>query len=351
VRHNPAVPRKQRFPHARRHQRSHARFALIGVGLALAALLVVPSLGPRGSVLDLQGGAPNAIAQDPTPLMPALTPAPAAPVDPAAPAGSAPPAASTAPAATPNPRVGIASRPAEVAAGVPPSRLASEITGTKAPSIDVLTGYRWPLAKIRLTLHFGPTAWGSRLVKGQPFHDGIDIATFCGDRVMAAHSGVVLAAGRHYDAYMGWVGDLGPYLRRLDKNHLWSTLPIVVVTDDGNGYRSMYAHFSEVVVKSGDTVKAGQLLGYEGRTGRASGCHVHYGLFSPWETRTFLMKPDVVKRMRLPRLEIARIDPLKVLPPRAGINAPKATRPPTATPSPSPTDPTPTPSPIPTPSP
>jgi hypothetical protein len=60
---------------------------------------------------------------------------------------------------------------------------------------------------------------------------------------------------------------------------------------------------------------------------------VHYGLFSPWETATFAIRPDVVKRMKLPKLEIARVDPLLVLPPKPGVNAPKA---PKASPSPSP---------------
>jgi murein DD-endopeptidase MepM/ murein hydrolase activator NlpD len=326
--HNPAVPQNQRFPNARHQRRPRARFALAGGGLAVAALLIVPGLGPHGSALDMQGqgAAPNVIAQGPTPVIASPTPAPAA----AAPTGPAEPFG---PAATPNPRVGRSTRSAEVARGVPPSRLASEMSGTTAPDIDLLTGYRWPVAKVRLTLPFGPTPWGSRVVNGRTFHDGIDLATFCGDRVMAAHDGVVLAAGRHYDAFMGWVGDLDPYLRRLDRKRLWSTLPIVVVTDDGNGYRSMYAHFARLVVRTGDVVNAGQLLGYEGATGRASGCHVHYGLFSPWETSTFRIKPDVAKRMKLPKAEIARIDPLKILPPKAGINAPKV---PKASPNPSP---------------
>ena len=93
----------------------------------------------------------------------------------------------------------------------------------------------------------------------------------------------------------------------------------------------MYAHFSKVVVKKGDTVKAGRLLGYEGQTGRASGCHLHYGLFSPHETATFGLDPDVAKRMALPERLIARIDPMLVLPER-----PKSTKRPSAPPTASP---------------
>jgi len=190
---------------------------------------------------------------------------------------------------------------------------------TPAPP-ETLADYRSPLPHGRLTLPFGPSPWGSRLVEGETFHDGLDLATFCGDRVVAAHAGTVLASGRRYDAAMGWIGDLQPYHERLDAKHLWSTLPIVVVIDDGNGYRSVYAHFGKVVVKKGQAVKAGQLLGYEGATGRASGCHLHYGLFNPLETETFSMDPDVVKRMKVPPRQIARIDPLLVLP----QHAPKA---------------------------
>ncbi len=215
----------------------------------------------------------------------------------------------------------------------PTSRAATPIpvpTPTPAPTAPApasLTGYRWPLPRGRLTLPFGASPWGSRIVDGEKFHDGIDLATFCGDRIVAAHAGTVLAAGRRYDKHMGWIGDLQPYLDRLEKKKLWSTLPMVVVIDDGNGYRSVYAHFGKVVVKKGKTVKAGQLLGYEGRTGRASGCHLHYGLFSPLETATFAIDADVVKRMKVPDRQIARIDPMLVLPER-----PK----PTKRPSPSP---------------
>ena len=189
---------------------------------------------------------------------------------------------------------------------------------TPAP-VSELTGYRWPL-KGRLTLGFEHSPWGSRLVDGERFHDGIDIATFCEDRIRAAHDGVVLAAGRQFDDYVGWIGDLDPYYRRLDRKDLWKTLPIVVVIDDGNGYRSIYAHFSKVRVKPGQRVKAGRVIGLEGATGRASGCHLHYGLFSPYETERMGLHPDTAKRMKLPRSEIARVNPLLVLPYRKGIS-------------------------------
>ena len=240
-----------------------------------------------------------------------------------------------------SPPAGVGGSGAAVAASPPPRPTSTAVSAPVAtpaptpPPPSTLTGYRWPLPRGRVTLPFGPSPWGSRIVDGELFHDGVDLATFCGDRIVAAHSGTVLAAGRRYDAYLGWVGDLHPYLDRLEKKHLWSTLPIIVVVDDGNGYRSIYAHFGKVVVKKGAKVKAGQLLGYEGQTGRASGCHLHYGLFSPAEVATFGIDPAVVKRMKVPDRQIARIDPMLVLGERPTTKpAPKPGSPVSASPSP-----------------
>ncbi len=223
--------------------------------------------------------------------------------------------------AAPSP-VGRATEPFGTLTASRPRSLGAEMTARNGAwperpgAPETLSGYEWPLPHGRITLPFGPSPWGSRLVEGSAYHDGLDIATFCGDRVVAAHDGTVLAAGRRYDAYMGWIGDLAAYTARLGRKHLWMTLPIVVVIDDGNGYRSIYAHFGKVVVKRGATVRAGQLLGYEGATGHASGCHVHYGLFSPLETARCAMEPAVMKRMKIPGYQIARVDPLRVLPQR-----------------------------------
>jgi murein DD-endopeptidase MepM/ murein hydrolase activator NlpD len=186
--------------------------------------------------------------------------------------------------------------------------------GRRPAAPSSLTGYVWPLAHGRITLPFKAIPGGTRLKDGRLWHDGVDVASFCGDRVHAAHDGVVLATGRHFDDTIGWVGDLSRYYALLDRKQMWKDLPLVVVIDDGNGYRSIYAHFGKVVVRTGDIVKAGQLIGYEGMSGHASGCHVHYGLFSPRETKTFGVRPDLIRKLRLPLLEIARIDPLSVLP-------------------------------------
>jgi murein DD-endopeptidase MepM/ murein hydrolase activator NlpD len=261
--------------------------ALSAMGTLLAGTIVAPS----------HAGAVEGISQGP-----ATAPGPG-------PAGTAPDPALARSSIDTVARTHTASSLAGLDRGQPPP--------LPAP-LASLSGYRWPLLHGRVTLPFGPTKWGSRVVDGELFHDGVDLATFCGDRIVAAHDGVVLAAGRHYDFAMGWVGDLQPYLDRLDAKSLWTTLPIVVVIDDGNGYRSMYAHLSKLVVEKGDTVTAGQLIGYEGRTGRASGCHLHYGLFSPLEPDRFGIDPGVVERMLLPAWEIARVDPLLVLPERTG---------------------------------
>ncbi len=267
----------------RRRLRLFASITLGVVALTLIGTVVAGSLVPPGTVAPIGMVAGAAGTRPPTPVTPSL-------------AGD--------------------SRP------LPTIVDASRALPGGAPPLAGLTGYRWPLPHGRLTLPFGPTPWGEWIVDGIPVHDGVDLATFCGDRVVAAHDGTVLTAGRHFDDFLGWVGDLGAYYARLDAKQLWTTLPIVVVIDDGNGYRSMYAHFGKIVVQVGQTVRAGDLLGYEGRTGHATGCHLHYGLFSPFEPARFPLDPAIVRRMKLPGAEIARVDPLLVFPPRPKPVAP-----------------------------
>lgn len=84
-------------------------------------------------------------------------------------------------------------------------------------------------------------------------HDGIDIINDVGTNVYAAGDGVVRFAGRTQGGY-----------------------GVVVEVDHGYGYSSLYAHLSQVLVKSGRTVKRGELIARCGRTGLVSGPHLHY---------------------------------------------------------------------------
>ena len=50
----------------------------------------------------------------------------------------------------------------------------------------------------------------------------------------------------------------------------------LVVVDHGNGYRTKYGHLNRILVRKGQLVKRFDLIGYMGRTGTATGVHVHY---------------------------------------------------------------------------
>lgn len=178
-----------------------------------------------------------------------------------------------------------------------------------------LSGYRWPLSNARITNAFGLGRPGSFIVAGQSFHDGLDISSFCGARITAAHDGIVLGAGRRTEGLLGWLGDLAAFRAKVDEKNAWGGQAITVVVDDGNGYRSIYAHLGVAVVEPGEVVRAGDLLGYQGASGHATGCHLHYALFSPREQATLALDPKIARKTKLPPLEIARIDPLLVLPP------------------------------------
>lgn len=85
------------------------------------------------------------------------------------------------------------------------------------------------------------------------YHPGVDIANRGAPGIAATDGGTVVVAG--------WPDSQG-YGNR-------------VVIDHGNGYRSLYAHLSNVYVSIGETVSRGQLIGQMGSTGRSTGTHLH----------------------------------------------------------------------------
>ncbi|HKP01009.1 MAG TPA: M23 family metallopeptidase [Nitrospiraceae bacterium] len=95
-----------------------------------------------------------------------------------------------------------------------------------------------------------------RVMNGKPRnpHNGEDIGAPVGTDVAATNDGIV----------------------RLTVDHIFSGRGVFV--DHGLGFYSMYFHLSEILVKDGDLVKAGQVIGKVGATGRATGPHLHWGV-------------------------------------------------------------------------
>ena len=95
-----------------------------------------------------------------------------------------------------------------------------------------------------------------RIMNGQPRnpHNGEDISAPLGTDVVATNDGVV----------------------RLTVDHFFSGQGVFL--DHGLGFYSMYFHLSEILVKDGEQVKAGQVVGKVGATGRATGPHLHWGV-------------------------------------------------------------------------
>ena len=88
---------------------------------------------------------------------------------------------------------------------------------------------------------------------GSDFHPGIDIANDMGTPIFATADGIV--------DYAGW--NSGGYGNMVDIEH-------------GNGIMTRYAHASQVLVSSGQSVKRGQIIALMGSTGFSTGPHVHY---------------------------------------------------------------------------
>ena len=192
--------------------------------------------------------------------------------------------------------------------------LAKQTQPESAPP-DQLKGYHWPVKSAFVTSRFQPrpaSQGGFVIIDGQDFHDGLDLATFCGDKVRAAHDGTVLYVGRNFDPFFGYLGDPSPIYARLERLHRVNQQPIVVVIDDGNGYRSVYVHLQEASAEPGAEVKAGDVIGLEGATGYASGCHLHYGLIrmdGEWQE----VVPQLLQ-YGYPPFVRERVNPLAVLP-------------------------------------
>ncbi|MDR1896217.1 MAG: peptidoglycan DD-metalloendopeptidase family protein [Prevotellaceae bacterium] len=110
-----------------------------------------------------------------------------------------------------------------------------------------LTDFKYPLAThYRVTSEFGPRRYR--------YHYGIDLKVYKGDSILSAMDGMIRIAKR--------VGNYGN----------------LIVIRHNNGLESFYGHLSKIFVKPDQTVKAGDLIGYGGNTGRSYGAHLHFEL-------------------------------------------------------------------------
>ena len=105
--------------------------------------------------------------------------------------------------------------------------------------------FDWPVDSARMTRGFLPK-------KRRP-HLGIDLAAPKGTPILAAQAGTVIYAGREFRGY----GKM-------------------VLIESGEGWATLYAHFDKILISEGQKVRKGEVIGAMGRTGRATGVHLHF---------------------------------------------------------------------------
>lgn len=120
---------------------------------------------------------------------------------------------------------------------------------------------RWPLDKVRITQYFGNTPFAAAGAYGGKGHNGMDFAAPIGTPLKAALGGTVLGTG-NTDAVRGCYS-FGKW----------------VMIRHNNGLNTMYSHLSQINVSEGQAVSTGQIIGYSGETGYATGPHLHFGVY------------------------------------------------------------------------
>jgi murein DD-endopeptidase MepM/ murein hydrolase activator NlpD len=101
----------------------------------------------------------------------------------------------------------------------------------------------------------------------QALHPGVDMRAAVGQHVVAAADGIVRRS---------YLSVRGPDLPGTKTPKWWSYGETIVIAHSGCSTR--YAHLSRRLVKEGDVVKAGQVIGHAGSTGDSSGPHLHFEL-------------------------------------------------------------------------
>lgn len=135
----------------------------------------------------------------------------------------------------------------------PPQPVGTTGVATAVPGGGVAEGsgpLRFAVAPGSITSAYG---WRQDPFTGQArFHRGIDVRATYGQEIQAAGDGRVVFSGTQ-----GGYGN-------------------TVLVEHANGVRTRYAHLSATIVQTGDVITAGQVVGRAGRSGRATGTHLHF---------------------------------------------------------------------------
>jgi len=111
-----------------------------------------------------------------------------------------------------------------------------------------------------LTQSFGNTPDSKILYNGKP-HNGIDLRADVGTPLYAAENGVIKEIG-DTDAFVGCLS-YGKW----------------ILIEHANNLATLSAHLSRIAVAKGQTVTRGDLIGYTGATGYATGPHLHFTVY------------------------------------------------------------------------
>ncbi len=121
---------------------------------------------------------------------------------------------------------------------------------------------RWPLDNVKVTQYFGNTDFARSGAYSGKGHNGIDFRAPIGTFVKAALAGTVEGTG-NTDAVRGCYS-YGKW----------------VLIKHGNGLTTLYAHLSQINVQKGEQVATGEVIGYAGNTGYATGPHLHFTVYA-----------------------------------------------------------------------